>query len=282
LKGLLREPLLHFFVLGALLFAAYGVIAGGGESPGEIVVTRAQIENLAAVFGRTWQRAPNEQELGALIEGWVREEVLYREGLALGLDRDDPVIRNRVRLKLEFIGEEAEAAEPDDAQLQAWLDARAAEYAREPGFTFAQVFFDPARRAGSLEADLAQALAALRSDDAAAEGLGDATLLPPEQSDTTPAEIASVFGADFAAALAELAPGNWQGPLRSPFGVHLVRVSQRREGGAPALPEVREQVARDWSAARAREAKGRFYQGLRARYQVKIEAPPLAPLADAR
>lgn len=282
MKGLLREPLLHFFVLGALLFAAYGVIAGGGESPGEIVVTRAQIENLAAVFERTWQRAPNEQELGALIEGWVREEVLYREGLALGLDRDDPVIRNRVRLKLEFIGEEAEAAEPDQASLQAWLDAHAGDYARQPAFSFTQVFFDPARRAASLESDLARALAALRSGDGAAAGLGDATLLPPEQSDATPAEIASVFGADFAAALAEVAPGNWQGPLRSPFGLHLVRVAQRREGGAPVLAEVREQVARDWSAARAREAKGSFYQGLRARYQVKIEAPPLAPLADAR
>ena len=118
IKRLLREPLLHFLVLGAVLFAAHGMLSRGGASePGRIVVTQSQIESMARLFARARQRAPSDAELEELVRGHVREEVLYREGLALGLDRDDPIIRRRVAQKLEFVTEGAEAVEPDDRRI---------------------------------------------------------------------------------------------------------------------------------------------------------------------
>jgi hypothetical protein len=260
LRRSLREPLLHFLLLGTLLFAVYGALRGSEDGARDaIVVTRARIDNLAAVFERTWQRPPGPGELDALVESYVREEVLYREGLALGLDRDDPVVRNRVRLKMEFIGEGA-GDEPGDAELQAWLDGHAAEYAIEPRFRFEQVYSDQGRNGG-------------------------ATLLPAEMDDASTSDVAAIFGEAFAAELAKLEPRRWRDAVRSSFGLHRVRVLERSDGRAPTLAEVRDAVARDWSAARARDAKERLYQSLRERYSVTVEREPVeppAPLADAR
>ena len=267
LKRLLREPLLHFAVLGALLFALHAAVSPRGTAArGEIVVTRGQVESLATAFERSWQRPPTDAELAGLIESWVRDEVFYREGLALGLDRDDVVVRKRVGQKLEFLSEEATDAAPTDAQLEAWLAAHAAEYAVEPATSFEQVYFDPARRRESLARDLERA----RASAAPAEA-GDPSLLPARLESASPREIESRFGPAFAKALAGIAPGSWQGPIESSYGVHLVRVTARSEGRAPALAEVRERVARDWGSARARAEKEALYQKLRASYRVTIE-----------
>jgi hypothetical protein len=124
-RRILREPLLHFLLLGALLFWLYGALNGGAPgAPGEIVVDRARVESLAAQFQRTWQRPPAAEEMQGMIDAWVREEVLYREGMALRLDRDDPVVRRRVAQKLAFMADAQKSVEASEAELQAWLDAR--------------------------------------------------------------------------------------------------------------------------------------------------------------
>ncbi len=176
IKRLLREPLLHFLLLGAVLFAAHGMLSrGGGGEPGRIVVTQDQIESMARLFARARQRAPSDAELQGLIRGHVREEVLYREGLALGLDRDDPVIRRRVAQKLEFVTEGDAAVEPDDGQLQAYLDAHRELFAVEPRFTFRQIYLDPKRHENTLAADAERMLGELNSagSNLDAAGLGD-------------------------------------------------------------------------------------------------------------
>jgi hypothetical protein len=279
IKRLLREPLLHFLVLGAVLFAVHGMLSRGGASEsGRIVVTQSQIESMAKLFTRARQRAPSDAELEELVRGHVREEVLYREGLALGLDRDDPIIRRRVAQKLEFVTEGPDAVEPDDEQLQAYLDSHRELFAAEPRFSFRHIYLDPRRHGTSLSADAERMLAELNSPGANLEaaGLGDPTTLPLDFDSASASDIKNSFGNRFAKALARIAPGPWSGPVESGYGMHLVLMRQRTEPRAPDLAEVREAVKREWLLTRRAEAVDKSYRNLLQRYTVSIEPSRLA------
>lgn len=274
---LVREPLLHFVVLGALLFAVYGWVGGGGaDRSGEIVVDAGRIASLEAQFERVWQRPPTAAERRDLIETFVREEVLYREGVALGLDRDDPVVRRRVGQKLGFIAGGLAPETPTDAELRAWLDAHPADYELEARTSFEQVLFDPQRHGASLEGELSRAQAAL-AGGAAAATIGDRTLLPAGLERVPVSEVERQFGREFATALTQLPVGAWE-PVRSGYGMHVVRVTAREDARKPALDAVRPEVERDLLHARAQEASEAFYQELRARYTVRIEGAAAGPV----
>jgi hypothetical protein len=286
IKRMLIEPLLHFLLLGAGLFVVYSLMQkpGDGGEPGEIVITQGQIENLAAAFSKTWQRPPTPAELTGLVRDRVREEVYYREAMALGLDRDDAVIRRRLRQKMEFVSEDIAAqAEATEAELSAYLRAHPDKFRTEARFSFSQVYLNPAKRGDRLASDAAALLAQLQQDDTRFDigELGDALILPKQLSNARSGEVANLFGDAFAAKLAELAPGRWQGPVESGFGWHLLRVSERSDGGLPALAEVRGLVQREWANARRLEANDRFYQGLLQRYTVTIEGMDLPAEQDS-
>ena len=266
----LREPLLHFFVLGAALFAVYGWLNRGAlNSPHEIFVSRGQVQSLEAQFERVWQRPPTPEERQKLVDGWVREEVFYREGLAMGFDRDDPVVRRRIGQKLEFLIDSATPPPPGDEELQAWLDAHAANYQIEPVISFQQVYFDPERHGATLEHRIAAARLSLASGKSAA---GDPTLLPEAMQAARLSDIERLFGAEFAATISALPVAGWQGPVQSGFGLHLVRLSEYVPGRAAALEQARAQVERDLLEARARQASDVVYQRLRANYRVRVES----------
>ena len=266
----LREPLLHFFLLGAALFGLYSWLQGGLPSaPTEIVVSRGQVQSLQMQFERVWQRPATGDELRGLIDGWVKEEILYREGIAMALDRDDPVVRRRVGQKLEFILDSAAPTPATDAQLQAWLDAHPNDYQIEPTYSLRQVFFDPARHGDRLDAAIATARRALESGKLVE---GDTTLLPHEMNAARASEVTLVFGNEFVEGLRTAALGRWHGPMRSDFGVHLVELSNRQNGGRATLNDVRAEVERDLLHARAEDAKAAVYEKLRANYRVRFEA----------
>ena len=267
----LREPLLHFFAVGALFFGAYGVLhLGTADSRDEIVVSRGQLQNLKLQFERVWQRPATEPELRTLVDNFVKEEIFYREGITLGLDRDDPVVRRRVGQKLEFIVESAAPPPPSEAELQAWLATHAEQYRIEPNYSLQQVYFDPARH-GDLDVVIA---AAKRALDAGRTPAGDATMLPATLEYVAATETQRVFGAEFADALETLPVGGWQGPIRSAFGLHLVTLTQRSPARAATLTEARGDVERDLTTARLRDANASFYDSLRAKYAVRIENGP--------
>lgn len=268
MKRLLREPLLHFFLVGAVLFGAYDRLHGGLNAPTEVVVSHGQVQSLQMQFERVWQRPATKDELQGLIDGWVREEIFYREGIAMALDRDDPIVRRRVGQKLEFILDSAAPAAPTDAELQAWLDAHPDNYQIEPTYSLRQVFFDPERHGDKLDADIAAARRALESGKLAE---GDTTLLPYEMNTARSTEVARVFGNDFVEQLRTAAIGGWHGPLRSDFGMHLVELSKRQNGGRATLSDVRADVERDFSHARIEDAKAAVYERLRANYSVRID-----------
>jgi hypothetical protein len=283
LKSLLREPLLHFVVIGVALFVLFDR-TGGGAGPGSdrIVLTAAQIEHLAAGYAQAWRRPPNEAELKGLIDDWVREEIAVREALAAGLDRDDTIIRRRLRQKLEFLAEDsAEVAPPTDAQLQAWMAAHADALRVEPRVAFSQVYVSRERRGAAAAAEAEALLARLRAGKLRAEDAGDATMLPAGVDLQPWREVDRIFGPGFAKRIDEAPLDTWAGPIPSSYGLHLVRVRERVPGGMPRLDDVRGLVEREFLADRRKAQLDAMYERLLARYKVVPEVPTVRPAPAA-
>ncbi|MGE0639926.1 MAG: peptidyl-prolyl cis-trans isomerase [Thermoanaerobaculia bacterium] len=277
MKRLLREPLAHFVLLGAALFALYAARQHGGPADrSEIVVSAGQVENLAATFARTWQRPPTADELKGLVDQFVKEEAYSREAVKLGLDRDDPVIRRRLQQKLEFVAEDFAAADdPTETELADYLAKHPDRFLREPVLTFEQLFLDPRKRGDRLAEDADAMLTQRNRRDGGSAGNapGDPTLLPHELTDQPLHAVASIFGEELASALLEIPTDTWVGPLPSAYGAHLVRLTKRVEGSTPPLAEVRDDVARELTSERRLAAQRKFQEEMLARYRVKIEWP---------
>lgn len=274
---LLREPLLQFLVGGALLFGLFSIVdKNEADAPAKIVISAARVANLAAGFTRTWRRSPSEQELKDLVENDIRDEVFYREGKAAGLDRDDVVIRRRVRQKMEFIAEDMIGAEPSEEQLAAHLASHPQRFRVEDRLTFRHVFLSATRRASAIEGDVEQVGNVLAHADAAMDtaALGDPFLLGEEFNAVSQSEVAGTFGDSFAKHLSVLKQGSWQGPISSGFGQHFVFVNERAQGSHLSLEAVRQAVHREWADARRLEATRELYRTLRDRYEIVVEAPP--------
>jgi hypothetical protein len=284
MKRLLGEPLVHFLLLGALIFAGYGFLNRNGDpAPGRIVVTQGQLASLREGYTRTWQRPPTREEMEGLVRDRVQEEVYYREALVLGLDKDDLIIRRRLRQKMEFVSHDlAASVDPSNEELAAYLNAHPATFTTERRFSFRQVYLNP-KRHDNLARDAERLLAGLKQAGVQANlaTAGDPLMVEHTFDNTSAREVGSLFGEKFATALARLSPGQWQGPVESGYGVHLVFLAQRTEGSLPALADVRETVRREWTHAKRREASDQFYQMLLRKYAVTIETPPVATEAVA-
>jgi hypothetical protein len=286
-RSALREPLLHFLVLGLLLFLFYEW-RGGGPGTSRIVVTQGQITHLSSGFARTWQRPPSEEELKGLIDEYVKEEIATREAVASGLDRDDAIIRRRLRQKLEFLVEDAvDPSPPSDADLRRWLDAHPDAFRAEPQVALRQVFVSRERRGAAAPRDAERLLARLRAagPEADTSRLGDPTALPAELRLGPVREVSLTFGDAFARAIEPFAAGQWSGPVESSYGLHLVLVRERVAASGPDLAAIRPQVERALITERRGRALDALYQRLLAKYSVTIEwpAPPqAAPAGGAR
>ena len=274
ISRLSREPLLHFLVLGAILFGLYGLFGKRNvEAPEKIVVSALRIATLGDGFARTWRRAPNEQELQGLIEDYIRDEVFYREGRATGLDRDDVVIRRRVRQKMEFLAENM--PEPGDEDLAAYLTSNPERFRVEEQITFRQVFLSFTRRANTIASDSKQVASVLARADGAvdATALGDPFMLGEEFRGVSPSKVTSLFGDSIAKQIFVMEKGAWQGPISSSFGQHFIFISERIPGVLPPLDTVRTGVRREWANEKRLEAERKLYVSLRQRYEIVVETP---------
>ena len=276
----LREPLLHFLLLGFGLFIVHGWIGGpaNGEG-GKLVITQARIEQLTVGFLRMNQRLPGKAELNALVDDAVREEIYYREAKALGLDQDDTIIRRRLRQKLEFVSEDvAPVPEPTDAQLQDYLQSNAQRFRMEPRYSLTQVYLDPQRHGSHMVSDAHRLLGELQNAGTRLDpsGRGDAFLLERRFDNMSASDLSRLFGAKFEVALRTVPIGRWSGPLPSGYGTHLVLVRDRTTDRTATLREVRDVVRREWMQAQRTDANARFYADLRKRYVVTIEHPTLS------
>jgi hypothetical protein len=281
-KNLFHEPLFQFLLIGAALFLLSGLFGNSdqpqsgqtGQPSFKIIITPGQIEHLKAQFKRTWQRPPTAQELKGLIDNHVLDEISYREATALGLDRDDPTIRSRMRLKLETLNEDiAAATAATDQDLQAFLEQHPDSFRREPQVAFRQVYLNPDRRA-NLEADARALLAQLQAAGPEADlaGFGDSLLVATNDLPLSPvSDIGRLFGEQFGRQIVDLEPGRWQGPVKSGYGLHLVYVTEKEPARLPELAEVRNQVEREWIFARKKEMQEAMYKKLMEKYTIIIE-----------
>ncbi|TGD72285.1 peptidyl-prolyl cis-trans isomerase [Mangrovimicrobium sediminis] len=269
MRRLLREPLLHFLLLGAGLFALYGwVNPNGFDNERRIVVDGGRVAQLSAHFQRTWNRAPTAAELAALVDNFVVEEIFYREALALGLDSGDDVVRRRLRQKMEFLTTDAVALyEPAEDELQAFLAEHPERFRREARYTFEQLYFSP-DAPGAVRERAGQARRQLLAGDVAA---GDPSLLPANMQGAAASQVDRSFGQGFAAQLEALTLGQWSEPIGSGLGLHLVRLDTREPAYLPPLAEVRATVEREWREAKNAEVKAELIAQLKREYEIVIE-----------
>jgi hypothetical protein len=275
MKKILQDPLLHFLLIGAAFFLVFGFFKGPtGNEENKIVITSGDIEAMQANFARTWQRPPTDSELSGLIENKVRDEIAFREAVAMGLDQDDAVIRQRLRMKMELLVEDiAGLTSPTDEDLQAYLEEHMDSFRQEPQMSFKQVYFNSDKRGAGVDEAARKMLAELTAAGPGAdpEAFSDPNMLPKDFHLYYASDIEKLFGKSFTRDLLQADPGKWTGPVWSSYGLHLVFVRDRIEGRDPQLAEVREEVERDWAAKRRREFKDETYRKLREGYTVIID-----------
>lgn len=271
LSGILREPLVHFLLIGLGLFVLYGRVATEGSDSRTIEVSTARVQDLSRQYQAVWSRPPTATELQGLIDTYVHDEVMYREGLAMGLDKDDAVIKRRVRQKLDVISEEiGNQKAPSDAELNAYLAKNAEAFRRAPILSFEQVFFSGDAPAETVERQSAEALAQLNKG-APLASVGQATMLPATVT-LMPADlVARDFGEEFAKQLETLPLNVWQGPIASGMGAHLVRITERKPSELPALAAIRPQVLREWENQRRVSNRAEVYQAMLKNYRIVID-----------
>jgi len=276
---LLREPLLHFMFIGAFIYLLYGVFAEpvAEEDDKTIVVTAGEIEWMQTSWQKRWNRPPTEKEFDGLIQQYIKETVLYREALTMGLNKHDMVIRRRLAQKLEFLAKDLVALiPPTEEELQTYFDTHIQRYTLPALYTFTHVFVDPDKREDATLDDaeiIKEKLIALGDEFGDAGALGDDLMLQNYYPQKDVTEIQKQFGSGFTESLIELAPGQWHGPVLSGFGVHLVYVSEVIESPTPVFADVRENVVADWTLERGEELNKQFYASLREQYTIVIEEP---------
>jgi len=280
-KRLSREPLVHFLALGLVLFAIYGFVnRGQSKNPQsrQIVLTLDDLRQLQIGFAAQWQRPPTTQEMIGLIENRIKEEILYREALSMGLDKDDTIVRRRMAQKMEFLAEDVAAAhEPSADELKAWFAKNTQLFEQPPRLTFRLLYFSPDKRGSNARLDAEKALVRLAGkpeDWPGAAALGDPFMFQDYMADRTPDQISKDFGPVFSKALFEQKPGAWRGPLESGYGSHLVYIDTLTPGRTSSFEEVEPDVKTAWLAAQKAEAWDKAYKEMRAKYELVLPAPP--------
>ena len=270
-----REPLVQFLAIGLVLFTANQLIHGNAvRSSGELItISQGRVQQIADSYRLLAGRLPSRAELQALVNDFADEEVAYREAIAIGLDADDTIVRRRMRQKLEFLAEDAEASEePTDGELTAWLAQHAAEYRLPERISFRQVMASSDSRRDRAPADAAALLDKLRAG-ADPTKVGDASMLPSALPPTTQRGVAMLFGEEFAAAVFAHAGEDWFGPIISPLGSHAVIVLSREPAHDPLLADIRDKLRSDWIESRRRQTREEFQAHLRQRYHIVVEWP---------
>ncbi len=274
-----REPLVHFLVLGALLFGLFALVndEASSKSPNQIEITSADVDRLRERWTRQWNRPPTETELKGLINSHIRDEVLYREGLALGLDQNDTIMRRRIAQKMEFLFEDlADLVKPTSEELKRYFDRNQEHYRLPARFSFTHVYFSVDQRGQSAEQNARSLLAQLQTNRATplpVSDQGDPFMLQYDFVRTTEQDVAKLFGQRFAEQLLEVKEGSWQGPIESGYGLHLVRVRDKVHPRLPELNEVLDRVRSNLVNERRRKTNEQVYQRLKARYEIVVEDP---------
>ena len=283
MKRWLQEPLLHFVLIGAALFALFYQVADPESvADNRIVISEADIDRLITLYERKLQRLPTPQELNGLVEAQVREEVLYREALAMGLDQDDTIVRRRMAQKVEFMFNDlVDAADPTDEELEQFLRDHSDKFMESARTSFTHIYLNADKRDQTAEADAQQLLETLNSNQGVINpaATGDNFMFGYTFENQSDHQVSRKFGNDFTQSLANLKANTWQGPVVSGYGLHLVYITERKQAWLPPLSDIRDTVLFELLAERRKSANMQFYETLRERYDIIVEMPEAKKLA---
>jgi peptidyl-prolyl cis-trans isomerase C len=287
LMRMAREPLIQFLIIGACIYGAYALFGApvDGATDETIVVDAKRIDGFIGDWQRRWNRPPTRQELEGMINAFVREDILYRQAVAMGLDTDDPITRRRMAQKLEFLTNDiASLKEPEDGELEKYFQANMQTYRDPDLITFSHVFLDPDRHAAATLDDAAALLAQLQAagkPDPATLVAGDRFMLQSYYPDVSEFDIRREFGTGFSQALMKLEPGKWHGPVLSGYGAHLVYIYAVRKAPPPIFEDVRNDVLANWQAEQQKQFNLDFFENLKARYKIVVAKVPADRLIDS-
>lgn len=280
LEKLIKEPLVHFLILGALLFALNSVVGDSNPTAtnNSIVISDTEVEWMQSTWNKKWGRMPTDDELQGLIEAYIREEVLYREGLAMGLDKDDTIIRRRLATKMEFLAKDiGQIVEPTEEELQAYFRENIGRYIEPATISFSHIYFNRDNRENA-SADAQAALEKLMQNnvpEAEDWQLGDPFMLHYDYVLKSQTEVMQLFGSDFAEAVFKMQAGGWHGPVESGYGIHLVYLKDKVAARKPSLDEVRDRVNNDLVTQRRTDSFETFYKSLRDKYDIQLTTTKL-------
>ncbi len=270
-----REPSVHFLMLGALLFGLFALVNDEASSrpPNRIEITASNVERLRDVWSKQWNRPPTEPEIKGLINSHIREEVLYREGLALGLDQNDTIIRRRLMQKMEFLSNDlAELNQPDESALNQYLLDNQERYQLPARASFTHIYFSVDKRGAKAVEDAKKVRSGLTAVRAPEKG--DSFMLPYDFELETPFEVERLFGKDFAEELFQSEINGWQGPIESGYGLHLIRIDEKIDSRMPELASVIDKVRTDWMFEQRKKMNEEIYERFKERYEIVVEDMP--------
>ena len=273
---ILREPLLHFLLLGAVFFLIYYWLnpADSSSTSNRINVTQNDVDRFVQIFHKQWNRQPTQQELDGMVQAHLKEEILYREALALGMEKDDTIVRRRLAQKMEFLITDVMVPENvDDKDLMAFHQNHQERYTRAARISFTHIYFNPDRRGERLLDEANSTLSTLQATHAGAEvpaEYGDRFMLQQRYSLQSVSQITRMFGGEFAEELVNLTPDSWQGPVKSGYGVHLVYVEQREAASIYPFAEVRERIKNDYLFDLRQTQNEAMLEKLKTRYEITI------------
>ena len=269
-----KEPLIHFLVVGTIIFVVFFTVNKEEDvTDKRILVTTADIERLQDNWSKKWNRPPTKDELQGLVQSYIREEVYYREGLSLGLDKDDTIIRRRMMQKMEFISNDlAELNTPDETALNEYFLAHQDKYQLPARISFTHIYLSLDKRGAKAVEDaknILSGLSALRAPER-----GDTFMLQYDFDQETPFEVERLFGKGFAEQLFRLEVNTWQGPIESGYGLHLVRISKKIDSRMPQLASVIDKVRTDLMFEQRQKMNKEIYERFKERYEIVVEDLP--------
>lgn len=275
MRHLIREPLVQFLLVGLVLFGAWQLAKpahGARDAPNRILITEDDLKQMAVGWAAQGLPPPSPQQMKELIDARVREEVLYREALALGLDKDDAIVRRQLARKMEFVAEDlSKLEEPKPEELRAWYEKNRARFALPPRVTFRHVYFSPDRRGANTRTDAVAALTQLSGKPIdASVGVGDTFMFQSFYGDRSMEVLAKEFGPAFARALVDVAPGAWAGPVESGYGWHLVFIDSMTPQQIPEFDAIEQEVRNAWVEEHREKTRASMYESMRARYEVVL------------
>lgn len=271
MKQIVKEPLVHFLLIGFAIFSVYALVNPSTTQDKRVVVDNGRIKNIIAMFEKKWHRAPSDAELQGLIDDYVLEEIYYRQAIEMGMDQNDVIVRRRLRQKMEFFTTSAAAmVEPEEEDLKQYLQQNADKYKADNRYSFEQVYISSDRSPQELKHRLSETKQALMLGGSASS---DRTLLPQSLSNASAFEVERIFGIGFSRKLDSLSMGTWSEPLQSGLGWHFIKLTQRKAGEMPALSQVRDAVMRDWVYEKSQTLRKELERKLRSEYPVVVEWP---------